>query len=208
MAPKKRSSGTTTLYIKNMVCNRCIRVVREELTNLGHDVRSITLGEAVIGGEPDAAALAKVNAMLKDNGFELIEDQRVKTIERTKQAILRLVRRDAEKEPLREKYSEYIAREVGKDYPSLSALFSSVENITIEHYVILQRIERAKELLKYGELTLNEISYKLGYSSVQHLSSQFKHITGMTPTRFKMMVSNTRLPLDKVVVTASGSTGA
>ncbi len=94
--------------------------------------------------------------------------------------------------------SEYIATEIGKDYHSLSTLFSSVENITIERFIILQRIERAKELLKYGELTLSEISYTLGYRSVPHLSSQFKSITGMTPSRFKKMVENTRLPLDKV----------
>lgn len=181
-----------------MVCGRCIKVVREELKKLGHDVRSIALGEAVLGGHVDTAATRKIKAMLEENGFELIEDQRVKTIEHTKQTILRLVRRDAEKEPLREKYSEHIAREVGRDYHSLSTLFSSVENITIEHYIILQRIERAKELLKYGELTLSEISYKLGYSSVQHLSNQFKSVTGLTPTGFKKMVENTRRPLDKV----------
>lgn len=198
MAPKKRSSVTTTLYIKNMVCNRCIKVVRDELEKLGHDVRGIALGEAVIGGDLNGTGTKKIKAMLEENGFELIEDQRVKTIERTKQTILRLVRRDAEEEPLKEKFSEFIAREVGRDYHSLSMLFSSVENITIEHYIILQRIEWAKELLKYGELTLNEISYRLGYSSVQHLSSQFKHITGMTPSSFKKMVVNTRLPLDKV----------
>jgi AraC-like DNA-binding protein len=198
MPSRKRSSATTTLYIKNMVCNRCIKVVHEELEKLGHDVRSIVLGEAVVGGELDAAGTKKVKAMLEENGFELIEDQRVKTIERTKRTILQLVRRDAEEEPIKEKYSEFIAREVGRDYHTLSALFSSVENITIEHYIILQRIERAKELLKYGELTLNEISYKLGYSSVQHLSNQFKHITGMTPSAFKKMMVNTRLPLDKV----------
>ncbi len=127
-----------------MVCGRCIKVVHEELEKLGHDVRSIALGEAVVGGDLDAAAITRVKAMLEANGFELIEDQRVKTIERTKQAILRLVRRDAEKEPLTEKYSEYIAREVGRDYHSLSTLFSSVENITIEHYIILQRIERVE----------------------------------------------------------------
>ena len=198
MPATTRTSQTTTLYIKNMVCNRCIKVVREELGKLGHDVRSLALGEAVIAGEPDAAGLRRIKAMLEENGFELIEDQLVKTIERTKQIILKLVRRDAEQEPLAEKPSEYIAREVGRDYHALSTLFSSVENITIERFIILQRIERAKELLKYGELTLNEISYKLGYSSVQHLSSQFKQITGMTPSRFRKMVGNTRVALDKV----------
>jgi len=198
MPARARPSHTTTVYIRNMVCNRCIKVVREELQKLGHDVRSISLGEAVIAGEPDVASVGAIRAILEENGFELIEDQRVKTIERTKQAILRMVRRDAEKEPITEKTSEYLAREIGRDYQTLSTLFSSVENMTIEHYIILQRIERAKELLKYGELTLKEISYTLGYSSLQHLSGQFKQITGMTPTRFKKMMVNTRKPLDRI----------
>lgn len=191
-------SVSTTLHIKNMVCNRCIKVVREELERLGHDVRSIVLGEVVIGGRPDEAALERIRSMVEANGFELIEDQRVKTIERVKHAVLRFVQRDAEREPLRMKLSAYIEREVGKDYQSLSTLFSSIENITLEQYVILQRIERAKELLKYGDLTLSEISYKLGYSSVQHLSSQFKKVTGMTPSAFKKLVGAPRLPLDAV----------
>lgn len=189
---------TTILHIRNMVCARCIKVVRQELQNLGYDVRSIVLGEATIAGEPSKVGLEKIKAVFTENGFELIEDQRIKTIERIKHAVLKLVQRDAEKEPLKGKPSEFIAREVGKDYHSLSTLFSSLENITIEHYTILQRIERAKELLKYGELTLSEISYKLGYSSVQHLSAQFKSITGMTPTAFKKIVGNVRKPVDEV----------
>lgn len=191
-------NSATTLHIRNMVCNRCIRVVWDELRGLGYDVRSIALGEAVLGGELTRTGLEKISAMLEANGFELIEDRRIRTVEQIKQTVLKLVQRDAEKEPLRMKSSEYIAREVGKDYHFLSTLFSSLENITIEHYTILQRIERAKELLKYGELTLNEISYKLGYSSVQHLSSQFKSVTGMTPSAFKKMVGNVRKPLDHV----------
>jgi AraC family transcriptional regulator len=198
MTLKTGASSSTTLHIENMVCNRCIKVVREELKKLGHDVRSIALGEAVIAGEPDATGVRKIKAMLEREGFALIEDQRVRTIEQIKHVILRLVRRDAEKDPLVEKFSEYIAREVGADYHSLSRLFTSVENVTIEHFIVLQRIERAKELLKYGELTLNEISYKLGYSSVQHLSGQFKQITGITPSRFRKMRDNARQPLDRI----------
>lgn len=181
-----------------MVCNRCIKVVREELEKLGHDVRSIVLGEVVVGGAPDRAALDRIREMLEENGFELIEDKRVRTVERIKHVVLKLVRRDAEREPLREKLSTYIEREVGRDYHYLSTLFSSIENITIEQYVIVHRIERAKELLKYGELTLSEISYKLGYSSVQHLSGQFKKVTGMTPSAFKKLMGNARKPLDEV----------
>jgi AraC family transcriptional regulator len=193
----KTNPTSTTLHIKNMVCNRCIKVVREELEKLGLDVRSILLGEVVVAGAVDRE---KVRPVLEQNGFELIEDQRARVIERVKLAVLKLVRRDAEREPLVVKQSEFIAQEVGKDYHALSTLFSSVENVTIEQYIILQRIERAKELLKYGEHTLSEISYTLGYSSVQHLSNQFKKVTGMTPSRFKTIMANTRTSLDKVAV--------
>ena len=177
-----------------MVCSRCIKVVREELERAGLDVRSISLGEVVVAGR----VLQRVKSALEQNGFELIEDQRIKTIEKIKLAVLKLVRSEALEIEFKGKYSEYISREIGQSYNSLSALFSSSESITIEHYIILQKIERVKELLKYGELTLNEISYRLGYSSVQHLSTQFKKVTGLTPSLFKNMVENRRQPLDKV----------
>jgi len=201
MAPQKSQpvSSTTTLHIKNMVCNRCIKVVREELEKLRCDVRSIALGEAVVAGEVLPRDLEKIRQTLEQNGFELIEDGRIKTIERIKLAVLKLVRSEALETKVSGKHSEYLARELGREYHSLSTLFSSLESVTIEQYIILQKIERVKELLKYGELTLSEISYKLGYSSVAHLSNQFKKVTGMTPSRFKKIVANRRLPLDKVV---------
>ena len=189
---------TTTLFIRNMVCNRCIKVVSEELQQLGLDVRSISLGEAIVAGNAWGRMLQKVKWALERNGFELIEDKRIKTIERIKLAVLKLVRIEAPENEFSGKYSDYIARELGQDYQGLSTLFSSMESVTIEQYIILQKIERVKELLKYGELTLSEISYKLGYSSVQHLSNQFKKVTGLTPSRFKKMIENTRKPLDKV----------
>jgi len=195
---KVKAQENMTLHIKNMVCNRCIKVVREELEKLGHEVLAIELGEVRIGGTPDKNQLGMIRSTLEANGFELIEDQRIKTIEEIKKVVLEMVRRDAEKEPVQLKHSAFISKMVGRDYHSLSTLFSSMENITIERYIILQRIERVKELLKYGELTLSEISYKLGYSSVQHLSNQFRNVTGMTPSDFKRMLGNIRLPLDKV----------
>ena len=180
-----------------MVCNRCIKVVREELEKLHLEVRSIALGEAVVGG--DVSSVHKdIKQTLAENGFELIENKKARTIERVKLAILNLIRSGELEKGFEEKYSEYLAREIGQEYSSLSSLFSSMESMTIEHYIILQKIERAKELLKYDELTLSEISYKLGYSSVAHLSAQFKQVTGMTPTRFKKIMQNTRLPLDKI----------
>jgi AraC family transcriptional regulator len=190
----------TTLYIKNMVCPRCIKVVREELTQLGLDVRNVALGEVELTGEAKKLPLEKIRHVLHENGFELIEDKRVKTIESIKHAVLKLVQNDYDKNPIRLKDSEFIAREVGQDYHSLSTLFSSVEGITIEQYTILQKIERVKELLKYGELSVSEIAYTMGYSSVAHVSNQFKKVTGMTPSQFKKLGATHRHPIDRVEV--------
>ena len=194
---KKSSEPTTTLYIRNMVCNRCIRVVREELEGLGLQIQRVDLGEVnLLNGK--GIDLKKIRSVLEENGFELIEDKRVRIIERIKLAILKLVQHDHSVSVLKLNHSDYISRELGHDYHSLSTLFSSVENITIEQYIILQKIERVKELVKYGELTLSEIAFKMGYSSVQHLSNQFKKVTGLTPSHFKDLKKSLRKPLDRV----------
>jgi len=201
MPQQKKHSGavtTTTLYVKNMVCDRCIRVVREELERLKLDVRSVALGEVVVAGIARELPLKQISNVLETNGFELIEDRNAKTIELLKLAVLRLVREGSDIKERKIRQSEYLSKELGLDYHYLSTLFSSIENITIEQYIILQRIERAKELLKYGELTLSEIAYKLGYSSVQHLSNQFKSVTGFTPSSFKKLTGNVRKPLDRI----------
>jgi AraC family transcriptional regulator len=195
---KQRDNPTSTLYIKNMVCDRCIRVVRDELTKMKLDLRSVSLGEVVVAGTTKDLPIADIKIVLDQNGFELIEDRKAKTIEQMKLAIIRFVREDREHVDRKLKFSEYLSKELGLEYHYLSTLFSSVENITIEQYVILQRIERAKELLKYGESTLSEIAYKLGYSSVQHLSNQFKSITGFTPTKFRTRTGQLRKPIDRI----------
>jgi len=197
---KKRSGAVaaTTLYVKNMVCDRCIRVVREEMKRLNLDVRSVTLGEVIVAGNVSELPMKQISNVLEVNGFELIEDKKAKTIELLKLAVLKLVRESDDGKNRKIKQSEYLSKELGLDYHYLSTLFSSIENITIEQYTILQRVERAKELLKYGELTLSEIAYKLGYSSVQHLSNQFKSVTGFTPSSFKKLTGNVRKPLDKI----------
>jgi AraC family transcriptional regulator len=186
------------LYIKNMVCPRCIKVVREELDGLGHRVETVELGEVTLGADPRPEQLAKIRRKLEENGFALIEDASKRIIEKVKHAVLKLVRTEREAMPRALKDSAFIALEVGMEYHKLSSLFSSVENITIEQYCILQRVERVKELLKYGETTLTEISYAMGYSSVGHLSSQFKKVTGMTPTAFRRMTLNLRRPIDTI----------
>ena len=188
-------AGTTmTLYVLCMVCDRCIRVVTQELEKIGLDVRSVTLGEVILT-RSSRVPMDQIKKTLEENGFELIEDRKARTIEQLKLAIIGLVREAGDRKL---KYSAYLSKELGLEYHYLSTLFSSVENVTIEQYIIRQRVERTKELLKYGERTLSEIAYELGYSSVQHLSNQFKHITGLTPTQFKRMTVNTRNPLDHV----------
>ena len=189
---------TTTLTIKNMVCNRCIKVVKEELEKLNLDVRSIILGEAVVGGDEKDLPMSKIKNVLTENGFELIEDKKAKIIEQIKITIIDFIYSDVEFEKDKN-ISKILEKKIGYDYNYLSTLFSSIENITIEHYFILQKIERAKELLKYGELTLSEIAYQLGYSSVQHLSNQFKKVTGLTASQFKDLTTQERKPIDKIL---------
>jgi len=194
---KETNPEGTTLYIRNMVCNRCIMVIEDEFEKLGLNIKSISLGEVKVEEKLDQDMTDRIRNILDENGFELIEDRKMKTIEQIKLLILELIR-DEEKIAGRINISDYLSEKMNADYHYLSTLFSSVENITIEHYFILQKIERAKELLKYGELTLSEIAFRLGYSSVAHLSAQFKKVTGMNANQFKSMTENTRKPLDKV----------
>lgn len=189
--------ATTILHIKNMVCNRCIKVVNEELTNLKYTVLLIELGEVHLKENLNDDDLNKISQVLTDNGFELINDRKSQIINRIKTLIIEYIHYDREK-PDHENLSEFLGKELGHDYSYLSNLFSSVEGITIEKYLIHQKIEKVKELLVYDELTLNEISFRLGYSSVQHLSNQFKKTTGLTPSHFKKIKINKRNPLDKV----------
>lgn len=179
----KEKSKTTHLFIKNMVCPRCIKVVRDEFTGLGLDVRSITLGEVVVSGELSSDQMRSAQNVLEENGFELLEDKRARLIEQIKLEIISMVNEDHSEG--REALTSRLKKTVNQDYVYISSLFSSVENITIEHFYILQKIEKVKELLKYNELSLSEIAWRLGYSSVQHLSSQFRKVTGLTPTQFK-----------------------
>jgi YesN/AraC family two-component response regulator len=188
----------TKLIIKNMVCNRCIKVIRDELEKMKIPVKSITLGEVIIDKEPDQLPFDQIKTMLVENGFELIEDRKAKLIERIKIEVINYVHSKDKSEKTKKNFSDYIADKLHYDYHYLSNLFSSVENITIEQYLINQKIERAKELLKYGELTLSEIAFALDYSSVAHLSGQFKKVTGLTASRFKSLTENQRKPLDKV----------
>ena len=187
-----------TLYIKNMVCARCIKVVKEELEKLGLNVENVILGEAVVSSLKDIDE-NQIKNVLEQNGFELIDDKQAKIIEKVKVIVIELIQNQSEDKLTGVNFSDYISEKVDKSYQYISSLFSSHEGATLETYIINQKIEKVKELLIYNELSLTEISYRLGYSSVQHLSSQFKKITGLTPSEFKHLREKIRKPLDKVI---------
>lgn len=184
------------LYIKNMVCNRCIMVVDEQLKQLELNPVSVELGWAEFIQPLTPAQKEAVKEALTPLGFELIDDKRMRLIEQVKNAIIELIYYKDNR--LKANLSDYIAEATHHDYSYISNLFSEIENTTIEQYFIAQKIERAKELLVYDELSLNEIADLLHYSSTAHLSSQFKKVTGLTPSHFKKVGNNKRKPLDKV----------
>ncbi|UQD55150.1 AraC family transcriptional regulator [Flavobacterium sp. K5-23] len=182
------------LYIKNMVCSRCEMAVKAELEKIGHPVVSMTLGEVEVSGDIEKSEMQLLTNNLNLLGFELLDDKVSKIIERIKNLIVDLVHYKTEK--LKTNLSNYLAEDLQQDYNSLSNLFSEMEGITIEHYFIAQKIERAKELLIYNELTLSEIAFQLNYSNVAHLSNQFKKTTGFTPTHFKKLKDKKRIQID------------
>lgn len=186
------------LHIKNMVCRRCVIVIREELVKLGLHPVEIELGIVKLEEEEiDADKRSELIEVLNELGFELLDSTRTKLIEQIKNTI---INRIFHEDDLTEKinWSKIIADHSFHEYNYLSTLFSSVEGITIEQYIIRQKIEKVKELIFYDELTLSEIANNLGYSSIAHLSAQFKKITGQTPSQFKKIRSK-RQPIDSVI---------
>lgn len=180
-----------------MVCNRCIKVVKEELEAINLKVSSIELGKVELSEKIDANKLNEIQRVLENNGFELIDDKKSRLIDQIKTTIIKLIHYKEEKEE-HINISDYLSAEINYDYSYLSNLFSSVEGTTIEKYIINQKIEKVKEYLVYDELNLNEIAFKMSYSSVQHLSNQFKKITGLSPSHFKKLRDNKRKPLDEL----------
>lgn len=185
------------LFIKNMVCNRCILVVQQELDKLEIPYSRIQLGDVEMDQAPSQEKLDTLGGQLHALGFEVLDDKKDALIEKIKTTIIRLIHGNGN-EILNTKLSVALQEALDIDYHYLSTLFSSTEGLTIEKYVILQRIERVKELLQYDEMNLSEIADSMGYSSVQHLSQQFKKITGLTPTGYRQLKHNDRKPLDKV----------
>lgn len=186
------------LLVKNMVCQRCILTVEAILNKLGIAFTKVVFGEIHLkerlSAEQKDALLAELNKV----GFELIDSHSTAIIEKTKQLIIKRARNEDEQRDSKAPLSKYLTEQLNYEYTHLSSMFSAVEGRTIEQYFIEQRIEKAKELLVYGQLTLSEIALELNYSSVAHLSGQFKKVTGLTPTYYKEVGAARRKALDKV----------
>jgi len=189
---------TMKILIKNMVCDRCKLVIQNVLDELNLKPQAVYLGEVDFGDEIiEAAQLEQFQNKITPFGFELINDKKSRLIENIKKHVIALVQQSEVRE--KENLSKYLSRHLFHDYTHLSNLFSTVEGVTIEQYFINQKIEKARELLVYDELSLTAIADRLSYSSVAHLSRQFKKVTGMTPSQFKQLRgSKQRQSLDKV----------
>ncbi|WP_181304606.1 AraC family transcriptional regulator [Rufibacter sp. XAAS-G3-1] len=184
------------LYIKNMVCPRCIATVTEVLSQQGWAVQEVKLGEAVIAGDQEADT-SVLSEALQAHGFELLQEKDEQLTELIKTTLLEYQRHlEEEYQPITT--SVYLAEKLGMSYQHLSKVFSQHTGTTIEKYLIRLKIERVKELISYGELTLSEIAFKLQYSSVQHLSNQFKKVTGLSVTDYKKNPSIDRTALDNL----------
>lgn len=179
-----------------MVCIRCKMVVRAELETLGLHCRSVELGEADIKERATIEQLERLRTSLIQNGLELIDDRKLILIEKIKTLIIELVHYTDEQ--IKVNLSDYLSEKLNYNYTYLANLFSEIKGTTIEHYYLSHKIEKVKELLAYNELNLTEIAFKLHYSSVAHLSNQFKKMTGLTPSQFKSLKLKRRDTLGNV----------
>lgn len=178
------SVKSNVLYVKNMVCPRCIRVIKEEFHELGYDIKDIELGKVELEKSFGPEDLQQMKIALEKNGFELLDDKRTQLVERVKILIIEGIRNDIFSN-MKTNISDYISDKVNMEYTHLSSIFSAVESKSIERFLIHQKVEFVKELISYGQLNIKEIADKLGYSSLQALSAQFKKETGLTPSEFK-----------------------
>jgi len=186
----------TTLHIKNMVCDRCKKVIKDELMRIGVEVVSIELGKLEIKNNT-AANRTRISQIITANGFELIEDKESLTVEHIKLYLLALV----EHLPIQrtENLSVLLTRELHKDYSGLSKLFSRNEHITIEKFFLKLKLEKVKELIQENKYSFSEIANLLDYANSNHLSKQFKDATGLSMTEYKKSSNWFRRPLDKII---------
>ncbi len=184
------------IFIKNMVCARCVMAVEQVLAELGIEIEKISLGEFITAEEMSSEKRQQLEAALIPLGFEIINDKKSRLIEKIKNIIIDLVQNKGNKSD--ENLSDLLSKQLLHDYSYLSNLFSEIEGTTIEKYFISQKIEKVKELLVYDELSLGEIAHLLNYSSASHLSNQFKQVTGLRPGHFRKIGIERRKSLDEV----------
>lgn len=190
--------NTTVLLVKNMVCQRCIMAVEAILQSEKIPFHKVVFGEIHLIDVLNEDQKERLKTKLSAIGFELIDNHTSGLIEKIKQLVIKRARNEMDSTDKKTKLSIYLSDIIHHEYTYLSSLFSAIEGRTIENYFIEQRIEKAKELLVYDQLSLSEIAFQLEYSSVAHLSTQFKKITGLTPTYFKELGTSKRKALDEV----------
>lgn len=179
-----------------MVSNRCKIAVKEELRNLGLHFIVVDLGEVEIMENISMEQRMHLKANLLNSGLELMDDKKAMLIEKIKNVIIEMVHHSDE--IIKVNFSDYLSEKLNHDYTYLSNLFSEVQGTTIEQFIISHKTERIKELIIYGEHNITEIAWKMGYSSVAHLSSQFKKVTGLSPSHFKQLKDKRRSPIEDI----------
>jgi len=179
-----------------MVSNRCKMAVKEELKKLGLHFTPVDLGEVEIMETITMAQREQLKSALHDSGLELMDDKRAMLIEKIKNVIIEMVHHTDEM--IKMNFSDFLSEKLDHDYTYLANLFSEVQGTTIEQFIISHKIERIKELMIYGELNITEIAWKMNYSSVAHLSNQFKKVTGLSPSHFKQLKDKRRSPIEEI----------
>src|SRR5688572_9363066 len=177
------------ILIKGMVCERCVSVIKEGITNLGVEIAKISLGKLSLKSDIDKEVYNNIEQFLTENGFELISNRQVRIVTHAKELINEVFGQNI-KYDSKLKFSSLISETLHMNYDSISELFRQIEGITLEKYIITKRLEKVKELLVYTEFTLTEIAYITGFSSINHLSRQFKELTGFSPSHFKSIRSD------------------
>lgn len=184
------------LYIKYMVSTRCKMAVKDALRELGLHFILVDLGEVDIMENISIEQRDRLKIALLDSGLELMDDKRAVLIEKIKNAIIEMVHHTDE--IIKINFSEYLSEKLNHDYTYLANLFSEVQGTTIEQFIISHKVERIKELIIYDELNITEIAWKMNYSSVAHLSNQFKKVTGLSPSHFKLLKDKRRNPIEEI----------
>lgn len=201
MQPSSLNTSQSTIYIRNMVSNSCVKLVRWELERTGFiKVELVELGRAVISYNEQVIGLPLINEILKNNGFAIIDDREDKLVEQIKQSVIQLIFYGNNTNTIL-RNSDYLSQKLGEPYHVLSKIFSQKTNVTLEKYIIQIKMEKVKELISYGELTLSEIAHMMGYSSVQYLSNQFKQVTGVNVNDYKKELHKKRIPLNLLPLT-------